>query len=366
MKAIVGQTKKTVAITGLHRGDNPQPGGAVVASLRRRFPDLRIVGLSYDPLESGLFCRGNERVDATYLLPYPGVGPNALLERLDAILVHEDLNFVIPCLDTEISNYISLTSALTERGIQAVLPTKQSLDSRSKSNLSELCDDLGVPFARTKASHDPQSLADFAEDIGYPVYIKGKHYEALLVNSRQELFDAFGKIVRTWGGPVIAQEALVGEEYDLVGLGDGEGRMTGHCTVRKMLRTPAGKGFAGVVVIDRALEQIGQRIIESLRWNGPFELEFIKVPGRPHILFEINPRFPAWVDFPSQIGCNLPVRLFERLLDVEPSPLETCNPGQMYIRHCIDLVGDIADLAEMASTGERLHAPRPQELEAIE
>jgi carbamoyl-phosphate synthase large subunit len=365
MNAIAGQSTKTVAVTGLHRGDNPQPGAAVVASLRRRFPDLRIIGLSYDPLESSLFCRGNERVDATYLLPYPGVGPDALLERLDTILAHENLDFVIPCLDTEISNYISLNSALAERGIQIVLPTKQSLDRRSKSNLAELCDDLDVPFARTKDAQNPETLAEFADDIGYPVYIKGKHYEALLVNSRQQLFESFAKIMRTWGGPVIAQEALVGEEYDLVGLGDGEGRMTGHCTIRKMLRTPAGKGFAGVVVIDPALEEMGRRIIESLRWNGPFELEFIKVSGRPHVLFEINPRFPAWVDFPSQIGCNLPAQLFERLLDVELSPLEVCKPGQMYIRHSVDLVGDIADLAEMASTGERLHAPRPQQLEAI-
>ena len=45
---------KAVAVTGLHRGENPQPGAAVIASLRRAFPNLRVVGLSYDPLESSL------------------------------------------------------------------------------------------------------------------------------------------------------------------------------------------------------------------------------------------------------------------------------------------------------------------------
>ena len=34
-----------VAVTGLHRGENPQPGPAVTASLRRRFPDH-----VYDPI----------------------------------------------------------------------------------------------------------------------------------------------------------------------------------------------------------------------------------------------------------------------------------------------------------------------------
>jgi carbamoyl-phosphate synthase large subunit len=35
-----------VAVTGLHRGDNPQPGASVIRSLRRLYPDLGIVGLA--------------------------------------------------------------------------------------------------------------------------------------------------------------------------------------------------------------------------------------------------------------------------------------------------------------------------------
>jgi carbamoyl-phosphate synthase large subunit len=72
----------------------------------------------------------------------------------------------------------------------------------------------------------------------------------------------------------------------------------------------------------------------------------------------MNPRFPAWVDFPSQLGCNLPVRLVERLLDAKPMPLAACAVGQMYVRHCIDVVGNIADVAQMASLGER-SGPQP-------
>ena len=55
---------RTIAVTGMHRGENPQPGAAVVASLRRRFPALRIIGLSYDPLESSLFGSGPDHPDA--------------------------------------------------------------------------------------------------------------------------------------------------------------------------------------------------------------------------------------------------------------------------------------------------------------
>ena len=52
------KNRPAIAVSGLHRGENPQPGAAVIASLRRRFPGLRLVGLSYDPLESGLYGQG--------------------------------------------------------------------------------------------------------------------------------------------------------------------------------------------------------------------------------------------------------------------------------------------------------------------
>jgi carbamoyl-phosphate synthase large subunit len=343
---------KVVGITGLHRGDNPQPGAAVAAGLRRRFPDLRIVGLSYDPFESSLYCDDGNRPEAAYLLPYPGAGPDAVLERLDEILQREKLDFVIPCLDSEIDNFITILPKLHERGVGCMLPTKKAFDARSKVNLPAFCRRLNIETPRTESANDPESLADHAEAIGYPVYVKGHFYDAHLANSRKELYEGFDEIFSVWGGPVLVQESVVGEEYDIVGLGDGKGGIFGSCSIRKMLRTSAGKGFAGIAISDPALDDLVQRIIEALRWKGPFELEFIKVPGKAHALFEMNPRFPAWVDFPSQIGCNLPVRLVESLLNVPPTPLRACSPGRMFIRHCVDLVTVLSDIAQMAITGQ--------------
>ncbi len=353
MKRPIARKPPIVALTGLHRGENPQPGPAVAASIRRRFPELRIVGLSYDPLESGQYSTGLDHVDAAYLVPYPNAGREALLERIDAIRQRDPFDIVIPCLDSELPNYIELRSELAKRGIACTMPTEQSLIQRGKDKLPALCHKLKVPTPATVASDNAADLARFVEKIGYPAYIKGRFYEAHLVHSPYELYAAFDELVKVWGGPVIAQEIAVGEEYDVLGLGDGKGNIEGSCTIRKMLRTKAGKGFGGIVVADPALDQLAGKVIRALQWNGPFELEFIKAPGRPHQLFEMNPRFPAWVDFASQVGCNLPARLLERMLGVERSQLKECVPGQMFVRHCIDIVGDIEDFARMASTGER-------------
>jgi carbamoyl-phosphate synthase large subunit len=344
----------TVAVTGLHRGNNPQPGAAVVTSLRRRFPKLRIVGLSYDPMESSIYSRGADHLNAAYLLPYPHAGAAALLDRLEMVMAKEDISYIIPCLDSEILNFIQIQPELIKRGIKSVLPTKKSFNERNKAGLFAFCQRLGIPAPETRVADDVQAAADFAQELGYPVYVKGKYYGAYLVNSDLELRSAANDLIREWGTPVIVQEPLHGEEYDLVGLGDGNGTILGSCGIRKMMLTSAGKGFAGVVIADPRLDGLARRIIHALRWNGPFELEFIKPAGKPHVLFEMNPRFPAWTDFPSQMDCNFPARLFECLTGITTTPLADCPAGQMFIRHSIDLLGDIADLAKMASTGERI------------
>lgn len=348
------KNKPAIAVSGLHRGENPQPGAAVIASLRRRFPGLRLVGLSYDPLESGLYGQGPDHADIAYLIPYPGVGTGALLERLSDIHAKESLAAVIPCLDSEIQNYIDLQADLDALGIRSMLPTHAAFDARHKASLYDLCRKIGIAAPMTRVAMNEFTVNQFAEEIGYPVYVKGRLYEAELVGSPIELATACQEIVRVWGWPIIVQEVIVGEEYDIAGVGDGVGGIMASCTIRKLLRTSHGKGFAGIVIDNPELDLLARLIIQELKWNGPFELEFLKGNGKPYTLFEINPRFPAWIDFPSQIGCNMPALVGERLLGVRSKGSERCAVGRMFVRHSVDVVGDFADFAAMSTSGERL------------
>jgi carbamoyl-phosphate synthase large subunit len=355
----------TVAVTGLHRGDNPQPGAAVIRSLRRQMRDLRVVALSYDPLESALYSHDIDRVDAVYLLPFPSKGPDRLLDRMSYIQKRENIDLLVPCLDSELGNFMTISGQLKREGIATVLPTPEAFECRAKENLTAFCDRHGIAGPKTFAASDVATLAQRAAEIGYPVYIKGRYYEAYLVYTPVELAEKFDAIVRVWGVPVLVQEALFGDEFDLVGLADDASEIVGHCAIRKLLRTHNGKGFAGVVVNDPAIERAARHIIKTLHWRGPFEIEFLQMQHGSHLLFEINPRFPAWVDFPSQIGCNLPLRLLETLLGRRTTKLETCDAGQMFIRHSIDLVGDIAELAKLSSDGEYVAGPLAPKLELV-
>jgi len=57
----------TIGVTGLNATDNPGPGVAVLRSLRASArPGERLVGLTYDALDPGLYTEG--LADASYLL----------------------------------------------------------------------------------------------------------------------------------------------------------------------------------------------------------------------------------------------------------------------------------------------------------
>ena len=260
-----------IAVSGLHRGDNPQPGPAVIRSIRRRYPSAQIIGLSYDLLESGLFSKSDDGVDAAFLMPFPNKGPDALIERLDEISEIYPLDMVIPCLDSEIPNYIELSDEFKSRGIKTPLLTKKSFDRRSKDNLFQLGKAAGVRVPRTIVVSDLMAAHRASEEIGFPLFLKGKQYGAGLVTSPAEVTDMFHSLMAAWGGPVIAQSAVggSGDEYDVVGLGDGRGGLLGSCAIRKIMLTSNGKAFGGIVVADPALQESVEKIIKKSEMVGP-------------------------------------------------------------------------------------------------
>jgi carbamoyl-phosphate synthase large subunit len=342
-----------IAVSGLHRGENPQPGPAVIHSIRRCHPSSLIVGLSYDPMESGLFCSGHDGVEAAFSMPFPVAGSKALLDRLDDIRQAYPLDMIIPCLDTEFPNYIAVAVELQARKINVALPDDKTFRRRSKDKLGQLGKEAGVIVPRTVVASDLDATYAACERLGYPLYLKSRFYEVRLVSKPVEVAGAFRYLAAAYGVPVIAQAYIHGkEEYAVTGLGDGKGGVVGCCAIRKLMKTSAGKTFSGIVVADPALHKHATQIAKVLKWYGPFELEFIK-GQRGYELIEVNPRFPAWIDFPSQIGCNLPAALVAMLAAYKLPPIAPCPAGRMFVRHCVDLAGDISQLADMSVTGTK-------------
>lgn len=220
-----------IAVSALHRGENPQPGPSVIKSIRRLHPNTKIIGLSYDPLDSGLYVHGDEQPDVAYLMSHPSKGPEALLDRLTEIHNEWQLDMVVPNQDFEIQNYIDIQDDLKVLGIRVGLPSQKAFDRRGKDKLYQLCKAVGVRSPKTILANDAEEALHAAEKIGFPAMLKGRMYGAAQADTPGDIPGVFETMQSLWGGHVLVQ-ALVesNDEFSTIGLGDGKGNVVGSCT----------------------------------------------------------------------------------------------------------------------------------------
>lgn len=351
-KGLLADETCTVAVSGLKTGENPQPGVPVIRSIRNAGFKGKIVGLAYDSLESGIYVAGC--VDSVYQMPYPSNGATSFLNRIDYILKHEKIDVIIPTLDSEIITYIRLEQALAARGIKTYLPEEEHLAMRDKKKLFSFFAGKDVSIPPTMMISTPEEIATLHALGSYPLIVKGCLYEAYFAYTAHEVYHYFQTISSKWGLPVIVQKVIVGDEFNVVLIGDGRGDIIGMIPQRKVVVTDKGKGFAGVVVNNPKLDVYARTIIRLLKWRGPCELEIIQDRDGVFYLIEINPRFPAWVRLAEGAGQNLPAAAVALALGRTVEKMTTYKAGTLFIRHAEDIIADIAVMGRLSAQGDLL------------
>jgi carbamoyl-phosphate synthase large subunit len=344
----------TIAVTGMNATDNPAPGVGVMRALRASGADDRLVGLAYDALDPGVYAK--DLVREVFMIPYPSQGIDAFLSRLAYVHRKVGLDVVIPTLDAELPSFIDLEPRLRAMGIGLLLPTREQLELRSKVNLVALGKRAGIRVPDTAVITDASELHRAHEEVAYPFFVKGVFYGAKLATCFDEALAAYYKVVAEWGVPVILQAMVRGEEFDVVGVGDGEGGLVGAVPMKKMLLTDKGKGWAGITVKDPDLLAVARDFVAATRWRGPFEVEVMRDgEGRYHLI-EVNPRFPAWVYLAAGAGVNLPRMVAELAAGHPVAPAGDYEVGAMFVRISLDQVVSLSDFQRMVTMGEVLRA----------
>lgn len=342
----------TIAVTGLNAIDSPGPGLAVIRGLRDGFPDreLRIIGLSYEALEPGIYM--HDWVDKTYQIPYPSAGTEALLARLLHIHEMENLQLVIPNFDAELYNYIKISQKLADVGIASFLPTLEQLDARDKINLAAFGEKHGFFVPRDRAISSIEMLPMLAAELGYPMVVKGKYYEATVCYTLEQAQKAFQKLQAKWGLPIIVQEFISGTEVNVAALGDGKGNTISAVPMRKLYITDKGKAWAGITLQDESLVELAHKVIASTQWCGGLELELMRTLDGRAFIMEINPRFPAWIYLTVGAGQNQPAALARLALGEAVQPFTEYSVGKMFIRYSWDMIVDVEAFQKISAFGE--------------
>ncbi len=340
-----------IAITGLNANDNPGPGVAVIRALREEFGSaLTIIGLSYESLEPGIYL--DAVVDKTYQIPYPTAGTSALKDRLEYIHEQEGLNLIIPNYDAELYNFIKIAPWLRSKGIQTFLPNHEQLDARDKINLYEFGKKHGFSVPADKKINSITDLTKASEELGYPLVVKGKYYEAYVNHTADVAQKSFHLLSAKWGLPVIAQQFIKGTEINIAGLGDGKGNTISVIPMRKLYITDKGKAWAGITIENNDLVKLAQKFVKATKWKGGFELEIMCDAEGEFFIMEINPRFPAWIYLTVGAGQNQPATLVRMAMGEDVEPFTEYTVGKMFIRYSWDHIIDIADFQQFSAFGE--------------
>jgi carbamoyl-phosphate synthase large subunit len=263
-----------IAITGLNNVDNPGPGVPVIRALRESGEvSGRIIGLLYDMLEPGAYLPSV--ADASYIIPYPSAGLEHLYDRLVEILDREKIDVIIPTLDSELNGFITLAPRLKALGVQMLLPSKEQLALRAKDKLADFCSKHGIAVPENILAASVQDIYSIQSHFDYPVAVKGIFYDAVIANNFEEALSAFHRLREKWGLPIVVQEFVQGEEYNVCALGDN-GATVGAVAMKKLYITDKGKGWSGITIREPALMALTEKTVEALQWNGGIELEFVK------------------------------------------------------------------------------------------
>lgn len=339
-----------VGITGMNAIDNPGPGVGLARSLREDSDlNVEIVGLAYNALEPGIYM--DWVIDRSFTLPYPSVGAAEYIPRLRQIQELSGLNCIVPCLDSELPLFIRFADQLADMGIRTCLPTMSQFRLRAKDRLTALAERTQLLAPRTFVIHDEGEFWRAIEEIGYPLFVKGIYYEAREVVTAAAALAEYRRLLAEWGGPVLVQEKVSGDELNVVGVGDGCGGVVGLVGARKTVVSSLGKMWSGVSIRHPALLAAAERFVREHRWRGPFELECI-VSDEDVYLIEINPRFPAWIYFATALGVNLPARLVRGLYGFPVETHSEYEAGKLFLRYSYDMLASSERYLEALTTGQ--------------
>ena len=344
--------KISVAVTGLNAIDSPGPGVPVIRALKEsKIYDVRIIGLSYETLEPGIYM--HDLVDKTYQVPFPSSGKASLLTRLEYINSVDKIDVIIPNFDAELQNFISLADTLKKKmGIHTFLPTMDQFEARHKSNLSEYGKKHKIDVPYSKMIFSTAEIPSLREEFTYPLVVKGKFYDASIAYTPEQVVSHFNKISAKWGLPIIIQQFVYGQEVNVTAIGDGKGNVIGAVPMRKQYITDKGKAWSGISIADKQLLEMTKKLFKSTKWKGGMELEIIKTSEGKYYLLEINPRFPAWVYLAVGCGQNHAEALVKMALGEKTEPYTTYDVGKMFVRYSYDMIVELKEFEKISTLGE--------------
>lgn len=332
-----------VGVTALKTVESPQPGFAVARALKEA--GFKIIGMDDTPLTSAIISPYFNSVYVVSSLK------NEDFERFKKDILRiknkEGLDIIIPCYDKEVFFFVKYKKQIEDLGIKLLLPDINSLKLTSKPFLGNL-KKFGILTPKETIVSNKSELEKACKRFGFPVMCKGVIKDAYIAKDFTDALIFFDRIREIWHGgkgSIILQEFIVGDFYCVAGVSNYNNKIVQQIQMKKLGIDSKGTTWSGYTIKDKELEKLAKDIIDSVKWVGPFELEFIKYnKNGKFYLFEINPRMPSWIYLSVFANQNLPIAITKILLKQRLKENKTYKQNIAFVRHTDEISFELSKI----------------------
>jgi predicted ATP-grasp superfamily ATP-dependent carboligase len=273
-----------------------------------------------------------------FRLPNPRLDPQGFAGLVGQIMSANAYQAMLPCSEGALWAVSSRRDLITGDDLTLGLPEKEVVSAcTSKAQLLERAKDAGLSAPETVVCADREQALAAAERLGFPVILKPRRTVFSEDGSTNHLASAFvadakaldGKLEAGW--PCLLQRR---EEGQIVSFGGVmvEGRLLAHVCSRYWRTFPAEAGpvcFARSIQAPASLVDSVTRLVDSMGWQGIFELELIERGGGDFAVLDFNPRVYGSLALGARAGASLPVVWCDWLLKGRQAHAQA-RPGVFY------------------------------------
>lgn len=318
-------------VTDLKIIDSPQAGIGVARCLKAA--GHKVYGGDDTP-----FVTSSSLFEKTFVIEeIRTLNLDSLIKKLISYRNLYDIEYIIPCYDETAILFSFIKDKLEFLGIKLIAPTIESIKKIRKSNLHEIATkSLNTP--RTKRVKSLEEAVRVAEQLNYPVYVKGLTKIAMLAENRKEVIAHVTNISSIWNNSEIdclIQESIAGKNINAL-IAYRSSKIVAYLEMEKIGKDPNGATWFGKMTDGKLLFSKAKEILKKVNLNDCIiEIEAIQDRDNFYI-YEINPRPPAWI----YASCLNGINFFETFLN--PSNNVVFNEKEVYFgRETTDFIKDL-------------------------
>jgi predicted ATP-grasp superfamily ATP-dependent carboligase len=282
--------------------------------------------------------------DDVYIVPNGRDEPEQLCQRLLEIAAEHHLDnkpVIFPTRDFDVLFLHDYRDVLAARYLSPHRPGSSVVRVMDKFELNTVAMKLGIPTPRTVNCESAAAIERHVRALRFPLIVKPRFayqwrrkgvwhevgaQKAIIVETEEGLL-AICRRLENVKDEVLLQEYVPGDDRDIVVFCcyiDGDGKIVGYFTARKLRQNPPLIGTGSVVEAIEVLPVIepSVQLLRDLSYSGLAEIEYKHdKTSDTYFLIEINPRHWDQHELGSLVGVNLTWLAYCDLIGRQQSPV---------------------------------------------